>query len=229
MTGPAPEAVPGRLVGRVTALDSFHRWRRGEGYDAGLTTEEYVARMIDPDFDNPAMAKGRALHKALELAKAGDYETLEADGFTFHFDDDCEIALPEVRELRCGMDYGPLYVSGQVDVLDGLRVEDHKSTGFFQPETYLDGYQWRYYLDIFEADVFQWNAFPLKPWKERGREVPDHWLVMPVQIIQQRRYPGLHEDCARLAADYYDFRVKFIEPAKRLAIVAGKVPAATIT
>lgn len=227
MNGPAPSTGPARVVGRVTALDSFHRWRQGVGYDAGLDTEAYVKRMCDPFYDNPAMAKGRALHKALEVAVPGDFETLTAEGITFHFDDDCELELATVRELRCGMEYGDLFVTGQVDALEGKRVEDHKSTGFFQAETYLDGYQWRFYLDIFEADVFRWNVYPLRPYRDPITNIvlPDHFAVGKIEVIEQRRYPGLHRDCAALAAEYLEFSRAFILPEQARRLAAGEEPA----
>ena len=39
--------------------------------------------------------------------------------------------------------------------IDGLRIEDHKTTSRFEPDWYLPGYQWRLYLDIFGASRFR--------------------------------------------------------------------------
>lgn len=201
------------IVGRVTRIDSFMKWRSGEGWDADLTTEEFVKKLTDPFYDNEAMKVGRAFHKMLELAQPGEYTELESEGYTFELPDG-ELELPSIRELRCGMAYGELYVSGQVDGLEGLRVDDHKTTKNFNAENYFDGWQWRFYLDIFEADLFRWNVFPVEPAKRReGRsmvEIPGRYIVSPPQIIEQRRYAGLHRDCERAAAAYLEFARQFL-------------------
>jgi hypothetical protein len=187
------------MLARVSHIESFRRWRLDESQDAA----DLVARLLDFQ-PTEAMQAGTAFHKALELAKPGRYETLEALGYTFLLPEDGVIALPNVRELRCYGSYGPLRVTGQVDALEGLRVDDHKTTAQFNAEGYWEGCQWRFYLDIFGADVFRWNVFPITP--VRGKEKT--YTVAAPQILEQCRYPRLHDDCMALASDYYDFAIK---------------------
>ena len=151
--------------------------------------------MDDP---SPAMLCGTAFHAALEHAAEGDFDTLEALGHRFIMPD-AEIALPPIREMRAERQYGPLTVSGQVDGLIGRTVIDHKTTSRAEPERYLDGCQWRFYLDLFEADTFEWLLWVVTEVEPRV------YRVAPPQVLRAYRYPGLHDDCARLAADYYDF------------------------
>ena len=183
------------MLARVSSLETFRRWRQ----DEDATLEDIIARLTDFK-PTAAMLAGTAFHKALELATPGDYDTLEADGYTFLLPD-AELELPAVRELRAYADYGPLRVTGKVDCLDGLRIDDHKTTASFRPDGYLEGYQWRFYLDIFGVDRFRWNVFEITP--VRGVEFV--YNVKPPHILEQVRYPGLHDDCARLAAEFYDF------------------------
>jgi hypothetical protein len=188
------------MLARVSNIETFRRWRLDDSQDVA----DLVARLTSFQ-PTEAMLAGTAFHKALELATPGDYSELEALGYRFILPD-AEIAIPRIRELRCFGNYGPHRVTGQVDTLYGLRVEDHKTTAQFNGDGYWEGCQWRFYLDIFGANVFRWNVFPITP--VRGREKT--YTVGEPQILEQCRYPGLHADCEALAADYFDFAVKHL-------------------
>jgi hypothetical protein len=193
------------MLARVSSLETFRQWRE----DEESTPEQLVARLtaFQP---SEAMEAGTAFHKALETAPAGEYAVLAANGFTFHLPDDCELALPAIRELRHAKQYGPLMVSGCVDCLFGNRIEDHKTTSRFDPDRYLAGYQWRFYLDLFGADVFRWNVFEVL---DQGNRV---YRVRPPQFIEQYRYPGMTDDCSRLAADFYEFGQRYFPTLNQL-------------
>lgn len=188
------------MLARVSNIETFRRWRLDD--EQGVA--DLVARLTSFQ-PTEAMLAGTAFHKALELATPGEYTELEALGYRFLLPD-AEIALPAVRELRCFGSYGPLRVTGQVDALYGLRVEDHKTTAQFNGEGYWEGCQWKFYLDLFAADRFRWNVFPITP--VRGQDKT--YTVAAPQILEQCRYPRLHEDCMALAADYYDFATKHL-------------------
>ncbi len=183
------------MLTRVSNIETWRRWRA----DEGATPADLVARLTSFQ-PTENMLAGTALHKALELARYGVHERLEANGYTFLMPD-ASLELPRVRELRCFGQFGPLRVTGQVDATEGKRVDDHKSTAMFNAEGYWDGCQWKFYLDIFEADVFRWNVFPLTP--VRGQDKT--YRVSEPQILEQCRYPGLHDDCMTLARGFYDF------------------------
>lgn len=176
---------------RVSNLEAFRRWRQEED----KSVEDFIASLrMSP---SPPMIAGTAFHKALEMACPGDYDQLSAMGHTFILPDGV-LVLPDIRELRGFANYGPLQVTGCVDILAGKRIEDHKTTSRFDAERYIEGYQWRFYLDLFGADVFRWNVFEIRETKPLVFEVAD------VQILEQHRYPGLHRDCERLAGQFYD-------------------------
>jgi hypothetical protein len=181
------------MLARVSNLESFRRWRE----DEDSTVEDFLHQLLDFE-PTTAMQAGTAFHKALETARPGEYEQLSAMGHTFLLSEGT-LVLPEIRELRGFKRYGDLTVTGCVDILDGKRIDDHKSTGRFDPERYLAGYQWRIYLDIFEADHFRWNVFEVRNTKGLIYEVADP------QTLEVYRYPELEQDCARLAADFYAF------------------------
>lgn len=180
------------MLSRVSNIETFRRWKN----DESASLEDLIARLVAFE-PNEKMLAGTAFHKALELAKPGDYDTLYANGYTFHLPD-VELALPDIRELRAFGNYGPLRVGGQVDALHGKTVTDHKTTARFEPESYLEGYQWRFYLDLFGADVFVWNVFEITEVK------PMVYQVAEPNTLQQHRYPGMHDDCMRLALEFYE-------------------------
>lgn len=195
------------MLARVSNIETFRRWRLDESQD----TADLVARLTDFQ-PTEAMEAGTAFHKALELATPGEYAVLSANGYTFHMEDGA-IALPSVRELRCYGQFGPLRVTGQVDALFGRRVEDHKTTANFNADGYLEGCQWRFYLDLFDADVFRWNVFEISPVRGQAKT----YAVEPPHTLEQYRYPGLHDDCMALAADYHAFAVKHLPQLEQAA------------
>jgi hypothetical protein len=183
------------MLARVSNLESFRQWKDDEDLGLGWLIE----RIFDST-PSPAMRAGTAFHKALELATCADFECLSADGYTFQFDCDAEIAISPVREIRGYKNYGDLTVTGQCDCIDGKVVIDYKTTANFDPDRYMFGYQWRFYLDIFEADLFRWNIFEIKE-----SDDPFAYVVRNFHRLEQRRYPDMAGDCAKLAKEYADF------------------------
>lgn len=196
------------MLARVSNIEAFRRWREDDDQPV-----EQLVEYITVDNPTKPMLAGTAFHEALEHADVGSYDVLQAMGYTFHLPD-AELVLPSIREVRAYRAYGGLMVTGKVDCLDGRRVDDHKTTSRFDAERYLAGYQWRYYLDLFGADVFRWNVFELK-------EVGDlEYQVSPPQLLEVTRYPRLHDDCMQLALDYLDFAREHL-PASHAPQVAA--------
>lgn len=196
------------MLARVSNLEAFRYWRHAEDQ----TIEDLIARLTSYS-PSEAMLAGTAFHAALEKAQPGEHDTLYANGFTFHMPEGT-LALPAIRELRLHGNYGPLTVTGCVDILTGKRVEDHKTTGRFDPERYLEGYQWRFYLDLSGADVFRWNVF------EISEVTPRVYHVADPQYLHQYRYPGMHADCMRLAADFHDTLGPYLPEYNAMAMAA---------
>lgn len=189
------------MLARVSNVEALRQWRQNEE-----STVADLVRWITEDHPTPPMLAGTAFHKALETAPDGDHDVLTANGHTFHLPD-AVLHLPTIRELRGYKQYGGLTVTGQVDALELPRIDDHKTTSRFDPERYLSGCAWKFYLDIFGADVFRWNVFEL-------REVgPLTFEVSPPHRLEAYRYPGLHDDCAALAADYLSFAREHLREA----------------
>jgi hypothetical protein len=201
---------------RVSELESFRQWREDE--DAELET--LLARLRGETPASEAMLAGTAFHKALELASAEDHSELKALGYTFKVMGDFELAVPAIREVRASKTYTAenfaVTITGQLDAIDGKRIEDHKTTGRADFERYLSGYQWRMYLDIFGADVFRWNVFEINVTDD-----PMTWEVWEAHRLEQYRYPGMERDCERLALDLGRFAIRHMpERIRGLALAA---------
>lgn len=206
--GLGPLSPPeGAAVVRVSRIDSFYRWTRGDVRMAGMTQDEFIADQLrDDDESTEEQARGRAFHAAMESLRDGVHDIIEADGFRFYMPD-CEIALPLHREMRVVGRYGPLYVTGACDLYDALVIEDYKTSEHgFSAEYYLDGLQWRFYLDLFDAIRFRWQVYRMRPRRGvDGKVVPRAFDVEPPERLEAVRYPAMHADLVEWSTRYYEF------------------------
>lgn len=191
---------------RISATDiDALRWFQA---DEEAELSAFLDRMRRKEPPTESMLAGTALHKALEHTTEGDFETLEADGYSFTFAADAEVDLPVIREMKEAREYrvGDVIatVVGKVDALHGKRVDDHKFTARYDAERFLDSYQWRIYLDIFGADEFRWNIF-------EGRETgPRSYLITAVHPLTMHRYPSMDRDVNRAVGEFVEFARKFL-------------------
>lgn len=198
----------------ISKIDLWRMWRENDDLDFGWL----ITQFRKEEKPTEEMRAGLALHHALETAREQETEFLMADGYRFEFLKDFSLELLPSREVEVTKDYGELTLHGRVDSIDGLIVTDYKTTRQFNPERLLEGYLWRYYLDMTGADIFRWKVFVLQPAGENDSPYPDEeledfqqqkashlYIVTEIHDLEQRRYPSLAEDCAQLAADYLAF------------------------
>lgn len=209
---------------RVSNLAAYARWKTTETDGIG-----WLYDSIFKSESNEAMSRGTAFHKALETALEGEYTTVEAMGYTFAFTCTAEIALPKTREQRRSKDYGGIIVSGQCDGIEGKRIIDHKTVQQFDAEYHLDGWQHRFYLDIFEADRFDWHIWEVAKIEDASTDqMPSEpgyvtagdrrmseemsqgsaYEVYAHHLLTQYRYPAIEEDCRNLAIEFRDFAAR---------------------
>ena len=87
-------------------------------------------------------------------------------------------------------------------LLEDLRViDDHKFTSKFDPERFLSSWQWRMYLEIFNANEFRWNVFV---GKQDGNN-PNHYTIREFHTLKMHRYPGMRDDLTRAVDNYLGF------------------------
>lgn len=179
---------------RVSQAETFRRWLEDPDAEVGWLLNQLVS--AEP---TEAMLRGTAFHKALEIAVDCAVDRVDSSGYTFLFDGDFSLSLPKTREIRLRKNYGGIFISGQVDGMDGNLIIDHKTTQHLDAERYFAGYQWRFYLDIFRANTFRWNVFEMSEAEDR------EYVVKALHVLEQFRYPGMEEDCRALAHKLRDF------------------------
>lgn len=188
---------------RISAsdLDAWRRFKDSE--DASLP--DLLAQLRRELPPTPAMQAGTALHTALETASEGAFDELVADGHRFTVAADAEIALPDIREMKVTATrrIGDVLVTlvGKVDGVSGRKVIDHKLTSRFDAERFLNSYQWRVYLDVFEADEFEWIIYEAT----EDRDDPTHRTIREVHHLRAHRYPGMSADIDCELAAFVDF------------------------
>jgi hypothetical protein len=193
------------MLTRVSHIEAYRRWRDWTPLFDGdeEPTLEQLVQSITSDEPSEKMLAGTAFHKALELAQSGEYETLSAEGYRFTLPD-AAIELPAIREIRAERSYGSLIVSGKADGVLGKTVIDHKTTSRIDFDRYLEGYQWRFYLELFGADEFCWNLFQIT------ETAPRTYRVAAPQVLKMPRYPEIARDCEKLAAEYLAFARQYL-------------------
>lgn len=203
---------------RVSHVARFAEWERSEDVE----TDDLIASILGTSEPSQAMRAGTAFHSIIERAAAGEsIEEATCDGFTFILAADMAIDLGAIRELRASKAYTvpggtPIVISGQLDAIVGNLVIDHKTTASFSPDRYLEGWQWRLYLDIFGADVFRWNVFEIKEFSDD----PGVYEVRALHRLEQHRYPELGADCQAIVERFARFvreRIETPAPAMEAA------------
>lgn len=191
------------MIFRVSHLEDFRKFEQDEDYPFGV----FMNRLMGKESASEAMIAGTVFHKFLEFLEDGatEFENCEIQGFKFIFENDFLFSLKDLKEIRLSKKYDcfgkMLTVSGCVDVLDNLTIEDHKTTSSFDPDRYIEGYQWRFYLDIFKANRFIWNVFEMR----EDSKTPKTYHVTKLHTLEQYRYPGLESDCQALVEQFSKF------------------------
>lgn len=181
------------LSARVSHLEQFRIWKHEED----LSLDWLLSRIRGDEEPSDAMKAGTAFHSAIERTEEGELGTLAIDNYRFDFNCDCAVVLPQIRETKVEKQYGDLLVNGTFDALRGKEITDYKTTGQFDPDRYMEGYQWRFYLDMTGCDSFCWQIFVMREFGE-----PGCYSINQTHTLRQKRYPSLHEDCAMLAREF---------------------------
>lgn len=184
----------------VSNLDLFRSWKANEEQDFNWL----LAALKNPE-PTPAMLRGRAFAKCMERIEQGEVDQLSFDGYTFCFTGDFTIESYPRREESREKDYGGIVVAARCDRVLGKIIIDDKNTERFDAEKYLEKFQSRYYLDMFNADKFVWNVWEVKEMNE-----PNTFCVHTLHTLAQYRYPEMESECRDLAREYAEFARKWL-------------------
>lgn len=197
----------------VSDIDAFRYWLESEYDPDGAELIKQLRKELPK---TEAMERGIAFHSALEKARQGEFDYLQADGYTFFVKEGMEIQLSQFREMqfpsiRYTVNGIHCFVSGRIDSLHCGVIDDHKTTEEFKIEKYLDSYQWRFYLDMTHCNVFRWNVFVL--YQLNKKDIPrvvdcnpnKAYSVAALHQFKQFRYPSLREDCETMLKRFLEF------------------------
>jgi hypothetical protein len=184
------------VLASVSDLDLYRKYREDDDFPLPV----FLAQLRRETAATPAMMRGRAFARAMEMAPCGEASVLSADGHTFAFTCDAEIEAWPRREVKAEKEYSGVLVSARCDRILGCTVADDKTTSKYDVEGYIDKFQWRFYLDMFDADVFRWHI-----WECHELSKPTEWEVYAHHLLVQYRYPRMEEELYELADDFRRF------------------------
>lgn len=193
----------------VSDLQCWQRYRDSEE----VALDECLAQLRHESEPTPAMLAGRKLHKALETARYdiadGGRSVVRFEDYTFFFQVDVEIAIPQVRELKGDVavrtSYGPVTLVGVVDSID-VSIGDYKLSAHFDAERLARSYQWRCYLHMFCAHRFDYKVFVADEIK------PTEWVITDYHEFPLYRYPGMEQDIQREVEQCAAFMREYVWP-----------------
>lgn len=208
---------------RVTTLEAFRQFVNNtierDYYDI---PEQRVIDTIKGDFKgNHKTRVGTAFHSIIETGEPTNVDPKEGciinvDGNEIKFDTtQVQVALDyrnefpgAFHEVRQYKDYGRAIVTGCADMINGIELRDIK-TKYSTPSDndYIESCQWKYYLDIFQADVFHFDLFIFRRYnpEKRGYDVRGLELTRHTPPITCYRYPDMESDNLALVNEFMDF------------------------
>lgn len=127
----------------------------------------------------------------------------------------CKVALayrdehPDAfHEIRLYRDFGRARITGCADMIDGVEIRDIK-TKFSTPSDsdYINSCQWRFYLELFDADIFHFDLFLFEGYNKdkHGFDVRGLPLVRHNPPITCYRYEGMEQDNMNLLDQFMDW------------------------
>lgn len=137
----------------------------------------------------------------------------DIDGFGVTLDvAQCKTALeyrnehPDAfHEIRLYKDYGDVLITGCADMIDGLEIRDIKTK--YSPaddKDYINSYQWRYYLELFQLDTFHFDLFIFDGYnkEKHGYDVRGIPLRRHLPSITCHRYGSIESDTRYLLVHF---------------------------
>lgn len=189
----------------VSDLDQLIWYHRIES----MQPEELVSRFKRERPMTPEMFAGTAWHTVLENHAGGSLAGVyEQDGFTFTVEADAQIRLPHIQELGSYKIYRVngfnVVVGARCDGLSGNVLSEFKLTGNPDPMNMIESYQWRAYLDIWNARAVDYTLF-----KRSGKGF--NLKIVDVYPLRLYRPAGdLEKQIEAAIRDYLDFAERWM-------------------
>lgn len=208
---------------RVTTIEAFRRYLANGDYDRYEITEQSVIDSVTGKFEGNVYTHiGSAFHSIVENGRETPMKAVEGGALMFIAGNEVHLSLDQIQvaldyrdehplafhEIRLCKDYGRAIVTGCADMIDGVEIRDIK-TKYSAPsdKEYIDSCQWRYYLDIFGADVFHFDLFVFNGYNKdkHGYDVSSLELTRHTPPITCYRYPEMESDNILLLNQFLDW------------------------
>lgn len=112
------------------------------------------------------------------------------------------------HEIRLYKDFGDAVITGCADMIDGVEIRDIK-TKYSTPSDadYINSCQWKFYLQLFNADVFHFDLFVFEGYnkEKHGYDVRGLSLRRYNPPITCYRYEGMEKDNESLLKQFLEW------------------------
>jgi len=193
----------------ATLLASFRRWQECDYAELCDEMETELIAQIKGEFSpTPAIVIGQAYDSLIQnprLAAGGVF--YEADHLLFTTEAvDALLAHVDRRglfQVKTTQYFGrSINVVAKVDYIFGSQISEFKTTlGQFSAEKYMDSFQWRIYLLLFEAARLTYYVACLQE-----EEYPQPlFSIRALETMNLYAYPQLENDVKALVHDFADY------------------------
>jgi energy-coupling factor transporter ATP-binding protein EcfA2 len=190
----------------VTTIEAFRNYQNGT-----IELEDFLKRVRGEFTPSRYMDLGSAFHDILENIEIRYNKELNIfkakNGLEFEYDIIAQCYEKIVSDAPFEVKITKIYDTGKenievvakVDQLYGNYVIENKTCwGMFDFERYFSSCQWKFYLDIFEAERVFYNVFCLSD-KKDGIELRN------IEQFSFNAYPDLMDDLNELMKDLVEF------------------------
>lgn len=190
----------------VTTIEAFRNYQNGT-----IDIEDFLKRVRGEFTPSRYMDLGSAFHDILENIELRYIKELNIfkakNGLEFEYDIIAQCYEKIVSDAPFEVKITKIYDTGKenievvakVDQLYGNYVIENKTCwGMFDFERYFSSCQWKFYLDIFEAERVFYNVFCLSD-KKDGIE------LRTIEQFSFNAYPDLMDDLNELMKDLLEF------------------------
>lgn len=207
----------------TTTLESFRLFTQPD--QEWMPETDLLASIKGEFVPNRKMLLGSAFGAVLETPDACRVDGGYRSGDFFFATDVMSPALAVfdrrgVFEAKASKRYGPCDVVAKADQLIGARLIENKTTlSTFDAQKYLDSYQWRYMVDIFEPVSVTYHVFCL------SESASGVIALRGIETLNLYPYPDLHRDCCGLLHRFTEYVTArgldgFLRERQRLSEVA---------
>lgn len=208
---------------RVTQLEQFRKWMTGCFY----VNEQSVIDSLSGDFQgNNKTRIGTAGHKVVELGLGCALTDGLQKDWIIPIDDEYFSRynwkqINTLRDHRSNIKgafheqkYGkefqtkhyPIYVGGTIDIIHGITLRDNKFV-FRSPDysNYTESQQWKMYLEFMELDIFYFDLFEFKGYKDEMKLNVSSLEMVQHEPLECIRYKNMEQDNQLLVEQFVDW------------------------